>query len=433
LEEPVELGYAAEQSPRPMHGSAWSKPTAEAVAALVAQARELQPQLVADRRIFHKHPELGWLEFDTTQRIAAQLSSLGYQVTAGEQFLGTAERMGLPKDVKAPHPPGQTGCLAEWACPQPGPTVVVRLDIDALPVDEAGAPHRPAVEGWASERPGVMHACGHDGHIAMGLGLAALLRPRLMRGKGRLKLLFQPAEEGTRGARAILDAGHVDDADLFLGLHLGLGVPSGSVALGTKGFLATRKYEITFRGRSAHAGKEPEEGRSALLAAAQAALGLHTLAQHSEAGIRVNVGTLNAGTAANVVPESASMAFELRAPTQAMLEGSAAAFETTMSARLVGEATDAQTDPEVARWTKHVCESASLFANYRMDHLFGASEDATLLMRRVQDRGGQASYFVLGTDLASPHHTPRFDFDETVLASGVALLALVVTSALNLS
>jgi aminobenzoyl-glutamate utilization protein A len=265
-----------------------------------------------------------------------------------------------------------------------------------------------------------------------------------MRGKGRLKLLFQPAEEGTRGARAILDAGHVDDADLFLGLHLGLGVPSGSVALGTKGFLATRKYEVTFRGRSAHAGKEPEAGRSALLAAAQAALGLHTLAQHSEAGIRVNVGTLNAGTAANVVPESASMAFELRAPTQAMLEalsaralrmleGSAAAYETTMSARLVGEATDAQTDPEVARWIKHLCESASLFADYRMDHLFGASEDATLLMRRVQERGGQASYSVLGTDLASPHHTPQFDFDEIVLASGVALLALVVTSALTLS
>jgi aminobenzoyl-glutamate utilization protein A len=242
----------------------------------------------------------------------------------------------------------------------------------------------------------------------------------------------------------VLEAGHVDDVDLFLGMHLGLGVPSGSVALGTKGFLATRKYEVTFRGRPAHAGKEPEEGRSALLAAAQAALGLHTLAQHSEAGVRVNVGTLNAGQAANVVPALAVMSFELRAPTQAilevlsrramqMLEGMAAAHEVEVTSRLVGEATDAQPDPALARWAEHLCRSASLFADYLMDHKFGASEDATLLMRRVQERGALAGYFVLGTDVTSPHHTPQFDFDEAVLAGGMALLALLVSSALRLS
>jgi aminobenzoyl-glutamate utilization protein A len=329
-------------------------------------------------------------------------------------------------------------------CPRPGPTVALRFDIDALPIQEAGPPHRPSLEGWASQLPGVMHACGHDGHIAIGLGLAQMLAPRLNRGRGTLKLIFQPAEEGTRGARAVVEAGHLDDVDVFLSLHLGFGIPSGAVALGTHGFLATRKFQVTYLGAPAHAGKEPEAGRNALLAAAQAVLGLHALAQHSEPGVRVNVGKLEAGLAANIVPDRAMMHVELRAPTQQILdvlaarastliEGTASAYAALSSQiTLTGEATAAATDPDLATWAAALARSVSLFEEFEMRYSFGGSEDATLMMRRVQERGGRAGYFVLGADLSSPHHTSAFDFDESALSSGVALLALIVASALDL-
>jgi aminobenzoyl-glutamate utilization protein A len=405
----------------------------------------MQGYLVEQRRARHRAPELGWLEFETTDYLAQQLAAMDYDVAAGSDFLSDAPRLGVPTDgAAAPGKhPGSTGCIAVARGARPGPAVAVRLDIDALPIEEAGVPHRPAAEGFASLRTGVMHACGHDGHIAIGLGLAKLLRPRIAEGRGTLKLIFQPAEEGTRGAQSVVKRGYLDDVDILLGLHLGLGVPSGTVALGTRGFLATRKYTATLRGRPAHAGKAPEEGRNALLAAAQAVLGLHALSQHSEPGVRINVGTMSAGRAANIVPDLATMSFELRAASQKTLDtvthrathllwAEAEAFEVQAEWVLAGEATDAETDPNLAQWAAALGRSMGLFQEYLMDYQFGASEDATLMMQRVQLNGGLAGYFVLGADLAAPHHTSNFDFDESVLFRGVALLAAVTASALDL-
>jgi aminobenzoyl-glutamate utilization protein A len=384
---------------------------------------------------------LGWREIETTRRIAAELTSLGYEVVVGGEMLRGAPRLGMSSRPVSGE--GDTGCVAVFDSGRPGPTVCLRVDIDALPIQEASADHRPASEGWASTAPSVMHACGHDGHITIGLGVARTLQPLLGDAAGKILILFQPAEEGGRGARAVVEAGWMADVDLLLAIHIGLGVPSGSLALDVDGFLATRKFVVQFSGRAAHAGKSPEQGRNALLAACQAALGLHNLAQSSEPGIRVNVGTLHAGKTLNVVPDEAVLEFEIRAAEmpalqmldmrcRRMIEASAAAYEVTTSMDLRGEASDWRNPSKIVDWAKSANSEMGAFPKVLDTHSFGASEDATLLASAVAARGGSAGIFVLGSDIADGHHTPNFDFDETVLERGTLLLSGLIAAALSI-
>ena len=403
---------------------------------LVASAHRLQPALVADRRYLHARPELGWEESATTAFVARRLTEMGYAVRVGSDFLGGAQRLGQSALSTA-----ETGCVAEMNGALPGPTVVIRIDLDALPITEA-ADGRPAVEGWTSQRSGIMHACGHDGHIAIGLGVAQLLAERAGEFAGRLRLLFQPAEEGARGARSVVEAGWLEGADVLLGFHIGLGVPTGSLALGVQGFLASKKFRLRLTGRPAHAGNAPEQGRNALIGACQIVLALQSLAQSSRPNVRVNVGVMNAGRALNVVPENAELAFELRAGAQhdldalveraaEVVEGIARAHGLQHAINLIGEAAAWANPPEMAGWAREVAQRADLFTNHLMQHEFGASEDATLMLRAVADRGGLGGYFVLGSDLASGHHTANFDFDEGVLSSGAAFISALALSALR--
>jgi aminobenzoyl-glutamate utilization protein A len=395
-------------------------------------------ELVEDRRRFHALAELGWNERRTTQEAARRLTDLGFSVVTGGAFLKDAPLLGIDAGSERP----QTGCAAELDTGRPGPIVCIRVDMDALPIQEAPAPHRPAVEGWAARTPGVMHACGHDGHIAIGLGLGRVLEPLVREGgAGRLRLLFQPAEEGVRGGRALVDAGWVGDVDLLLGFHIGFGVPAGTVAVGVRGFLATEKLRARLTGRAAHAGKAPERGRNALLGACQIALGLHALAQSGAPGLRVNVGRLEAGRAMNVVADRAELLIELRAErsedlrelsarARRLIEGVADAAELGHSIDLIGEAAEWSNPAPLVRWAADIARRGGAFERVAEDHVFGASEDATLLARAVADRGGQAGYFLFGAQLSADHHTPEFDFDEEVLARGVRLLAAVAAAPL---
>jgi aminobenzoyl-glutamate utilization protein A len=405
---------------------------------LGARTAELSAELVADRRRFHAMAELGWRERKTTDAIVERVAALGYAVTSGREFLKDASLLGLAAGEERP----RTGCAAELDSGRPGPTVCLRVDIDALPIREAPAPHRPAAEGWASAAAGVMHACGHDGHVAIGLGLARLLAPLVReRGAGRLRLLFQPAEEGVRGGRALVDAGWVGDVDLLIGFHIGFGVPAGTVAVGVRGFLATEKLRLRLKGRAAHAGKAPEHGRNALIGACQIALGLQALAQSSAPGLRVNVGRLEAGRALNVVAEDAELLVELRAErsedlralserARRLIAGIAAAGELGHTIELIGEAAEWSNPAPLAAWAGAVARRSGAFERVLEDHLFGASEDATLLARAVAGRGGQAGYFLIGARLAADHHTPEFDFDEEVLPRGVRMLGAMAALAL---
>ncbi len=403
-------------------------------------AAQLQPWLADLRRHFHAHPELGWQEVETTARIVAELTALGYDVTSGPDFLGDTPRLGL-SDTPIPGE-GETGCIAIHDTGRPGPTFCLRVDIDALPIHEATGNHAPAAGGWASKHPGVMHSCGHDGHTVIGLGVARLLKPYLASGRGKLKLLFQPAEEGGRGGRAVADAGWMDDVDIFVALHLGLGVPSGTLAVAVDGFLANTRYNVTLTGRAAHAGKTPEGGRNALLAACQMVQGLHGLAQSSRPGIRVNVGLLQAGTAVNIVPDLARFDFELRAADSAdltaldtrcrtLIEATANAHGIGCDMAHGGGAESWSNPPRIAAWGAAVNAATGAFPSVA-PMFFGASEDATTLARRAAARGGTGGIFVLGADLADDHHTPNFDFDERALSQGVLLSAALIAATLDL-
>ncbi|MDI6635198.1 amidohydrolase [Pantoea dispersa] len=417
------------------------------------------PQMQTWRRDLHQYAESGWLEFRTATLVAEELHRLGYQLQLGREVIDADARMGLPSaEVLAQQEARalQQGALPQWLphfsggfcgvvatldTGRPGPVMGFRVDMDALDQTEsAAADHLPTREGFASCNPGMMHACGHDGHTTIGLALAGVLMAMKHQLSGRIKLIFQPAEEGVRGAKAMVAAGVLDDVDLFTAIHLGTGVRPGEIVCGSDSFLATTKLDVRFTGVGAHAGGKPEEGRNALLAAAQATLALHTLPQHSGGVARVNVGVLQAGSGRNVVPDVALMKVETRGASnqvnddiyqQALrvIAGAAAMYGVEHEVTLMGGARSCTPSPAWVSFIHQQAEALGLFSSVIDSKQQAAgSEDATYMMERVQQRGGQASYVIFGCELAAGHHNARFDFDEAVMATAVQMLA---TLALN--
>ncbi len=288
------------------------------------------------RRDFHKYPETAWLEMRTSAIIAKTLTELGYEVLTGRQVCLDGARMGVPaKELLAKHAreildqgvpkeyltedmkQGFTGVIGILHCGE-GPVVALRFDIDALGlIEEETEHHRPFAEGFSSENQGMMHACGHDAHGVIGLGTAQVLMKIRNQLHGTIKLIFQPGEEGARGARGIVAHGHLDDVDYFVGTHIAPagGTDDGDVTPGTWGSLATSKYDAHFYGQAAHAGGFPENGKSAIVAAANAILNLTAISRHSGGSSRVNVGMIQGGTGRNVVPDHAVIQFEVRGET----------------------------------------------------------------------------------------------------------------------
>ncbi len=422
------------------------------VDALVDQIRD---RLVADRRDFHHYAETGWLEFRTASRIARRLAELGFDVAVGRDVIDADSRMGLPEPetlnaawVRASEQGGDpeylkavqggfTGVVGTLACGH-GPTVAVRHDIDALDLEESSAPtHRPMREGFRSVYPGAAHACGHDGHAAIGLGLAEVLVGLRDCLSGTVKLIFQPAEEGVRGAKAMVAAGVVEGVDALLGLHLYSGWPTGRVVPGKGGFLATSKFDAYFTGAPAHAGGAPQLGRNAMLAAATAVLNLHAIPRHADGVTRINVGRLIAGQGRNVIAPTAYLAIETRGATSELndymveashrvLRASAAMYDCELDIRPMGEARSAVSDADLA---ERIGRLATELAGCDL-HTSGSgsgSEDFTFMMHRVQQQGGLATSIGFGADLGGyGHHTAGFDFDEAALPLAVRLLALAI-------
>ena len=416
---------------------------------MIARSEALAPWMTAIRRSIHRFPETGWLEMRTSALIASELDALGYEVITGRAACAEAARMGVPgeKETRAhlaralahgceeayltqEMREGFTGVVGVLRCGE-GPVLALRFDIDALGMQEAAdAAHRPAREGFASENPGVMHACGHDAHAAIGLGVAKMLSEMKDALHGTLKLLFQPGEEGARGAKAMVAAGHLDDVDVFIGSHVAptQSLDDGDVTPGTYGSLATTKYDVTFTGLAAHAGGYPEKGKNALLAAASAALALHAIPRHSAGESRVNVGTLHAGTGRNVIPDRAVLQLEVRGETtqinafmaeaaEAACRGAAAMYGCEVTLARMGEAEGQHSDEAllariaqiVRRDLPHLCVSS--VENARN----WGSEDISVMMNRVQAHGGQATYMRVMTPMAGAQHTVRFDLAESVL------------------
>lgn len=430
-----------------------------------SRAQALLPELTAIRRDLHRFAEPGWMEMRTTSLLAQKLTDLGYEVLTGPAVCKAEARMGLPSSealeahykwaqengADAEFLPatrgGFTGVVATLHCGE-GPTAALRFDIDALGVleadDETHLPHR---EGFASVTPSVMHACGHDGHAAVGIGTAMLLRELRGQLHGTVRLIFQPAEEGVRGASSVVAAGHLDGVDYALAAHVfpagkaaGL-VDVGVLAEGGKGGLATSKLDVTFHGRSAHAGIAPQEGCNALLAAATAVLNLHAIPRFGNTPTQLNVGTLHAGTGRNVVCETAKLELEVRGETteaneymlsraQKIVKAAAEMQDCAVQTQAMGHAAALTCDWPLSARVERVCKEELGLRVTRVSSLGGGSEDFSCMAQRVQQQGGQAAYVGLLTACPAANHNDHFDFDEQALANGAAMFAAVTASLL---
>ena len=249
--------------------------------------------------------------------------------------------------------------------------------------------------------------------------------------RGTIRFVFQPAEEGVRGGYAF--ARLARGANYFIAMHLGLGLPTGHICGGTGGFLCSTKFDAEFTGRAAHAGGEPERGRNALLAAAQAALAIHSIPPHSGGAMRVNVGVLNAGDGRNVVPPHALMKIETRGGSdeiaayaykraETALTGAALMYGTKLAIKKQGETITAESDEKLA---KLVADEALRLPGVTKADLFRrmpGSDDACWYMRETQKSGGLATYVCVGSDAPAGHHNGEFDIDEAALPIAVELL-----------
>ena len=429
---------------------------------IFAIADTLQETTVKRRRDLHRHPEAAWTEFRTASLVAETLTKLGYEVHVGAEAIDESAMMGVPQAAALKEHQsraisqgadaawvekmagGKTGVIGILRCAKPGPVVGLRFDMDANDaVETADAKHRPNQEGFSSCNKGAMHACGHDGHTSVGLAVAEILMQLKDKLAGTVKLFFQPAEEGVRGAKAMVETGLVDDVDYMLGAHFGFKTKrTGQFACNVTGFLATSKYDARFTGVPAHAGAAPETGKNALLAAACAALNLHAIARHSDGVSRINVGILNAGSGRNVIPASAVLKLETRGATSKInrymadeaariLKAAAAMYDVELEISEMGGAAGGNNSPELADKLSRIAGELGIFAEIVPHSDFGASEDFSYFMERVQQRGGQAAYMMVGANLAAGHHDSYFDFDEKALDLATKAIACAAAKLLT--
>ncbi|EIB6307443.1 amidohydrolase [Salmonella enterica] len=406
--------------------------------------------LVAWRREFHRYPEPGWGEFVTTARIIELLELMGHQILTGTdiinpQFICGRNPVVVEKAKQAAREHGvddmqlarigeYTGSAVVFDTGRPGPTVALRFEIDCVCVQETMRPeHVPNKENFSSTNPGYMHACGHDGHTAIGLGVARwLMENKELPLKGIIKLIFQPAEEGVRGARPVAESGILDDVDYFACGHLGCDIPSGVVVVAPERYLSTLKMDLRFKGEAAHAGMAPHAGKNALLAACNATLQIMSLPTHGEGMTRVNVGMLKGGEGRNVIPAFAEMQIEVRGENEKInnymtkealrrAHGVAQSFNVELETEVMGEAVDFVPDEEMSALVASVAQDIPSVKEVRPTMNFNGSDDATLLIKRVQAHGGKAAYFIIGSDLKAGHHQAEFDIDENQLWTGFSM------------
>lgn len=378
-------------------------------------ARQLAPRLIAWRRDFHQHPELGFQEFRTSQRVAQHLNALGLEVTTGV---------------------GKTGVVGVIEGSGPGPTVLLRFDMDALPITEAtGLP-------FASQHEGIMHACGHDGHTAIGMAVAEMLAQTSHQWPGVVKLLFQPAEEGLGGALATIEDGVLESPhpDAAFALHLWNPFPLGKLVVQSGPLMAASDHFIaTIQGRGGH-GAVPEDTIDAVLVAAEAVNALHhiisrNISPHDTAVL--SIGSIHAGEAFNVIAE------------HARLEGTLRTFDTQVRDTLIqrmDQVLAGITQAHAARYTFEIQEreyTPAVINDPAMTEIArrGAlqvlppeaivqippimvSEDMSEILNRVP-----GCYLLLGAEPAGgaqgPHHNPRFDINEDALPLAAAIMASI--------
>lgn len=381
------------------------------------QIRARQADWIARRRDFHRHPELGFKEVRTAGIVANELARLGLEVQTGV---------------------GQTGVIGLLEGDIDGPTVMVRADMDALPI------HEENEVDYVSQSPGVMHACGHDGHTTIALAVAELLSARRTEIAGRVKFVFQPAEEIGRGADAMIADGALRDPvpEVALGLHLWNEGPVGTVTLVDGPLMAAAgDFQITVTGRGGHGGM-PHDARDPIVAASQIVLALQTIVSRNlrpvEAGV-VSVTEIKAGDSFNVIPPAVAMRGTIRAfkkENMALLaqrigeivQGVAGALGCTADLHIEPLTLPVVNSAEVNERLRRVFAQVAPDVRQITDFQTMVAEDMSYFLDVVP-----GTFFFVGSSdparrLDYPHHHPRFDFDEAAIPLAVDLMASAVAS-----
>ncbi|MBM3215952.1 amidohydrolase [Candidatus Poribacteria bacterium] len=379
----------------------------------------LRDEAVRMRRDFHAHPELGFEEHRTSQVVARYLEALGLEVE---------------RNV------GKTGVVGLLRGSRPGRTVLVRADMDALPItEETRAP-------YTSTNPGVMHACGHDGHTTIGLMTARVLAGVRDSLAGTVKFAFQPAEEILGGAKAMIADGVLTkpEVDAAFGLHLWSGSPTGSVATKAGPIMAAADtLSATVSGKGGHAAM-PHYATDTVVAASQFVTAVQSIVSRSinpMDAAAISFCMIHGGTAVNVLPETVALQGTMRTfrePVRALLkqrlhevaQGVASTTRTSIEVAFDPVCDPTENDEDIAAI---VTETATeLFGESQIlttDGVMG-SEDISFFLREVP-----GCYFFIGAGDPNnpyhPHHNPRFDFNEDVLTLGTALMASAVARYLN--
>lgn len=419
---------------------------------------ELTRELIQFRRQRHKMPENAWTEFLTTSEIIKKLQEFGIPYIFGRDVHVRGERYGVPpEDVlekcmqravgEGADPElvermrgGYTGVVGVIDTGKPGPVTAIRFDIDCNDVEEClGGEHFPAREHFASIHPDLMHACGHDVHTAIGIGAAKVLSVYKDQLCGKIKLIFQAAEEGARGGASMAASGILDDVDYLFGGHVAdMTSRLGQFAASTKNGSISYKVDLIFKGLSAHAGMAPEMGHNALAAAATATLNILGISRHSAGRTRVNVGACIAGPGRNVIPDHALLKAEVRGLTDdlneymfnrmvTIAEAAARMYECDFTYKIMGHSIDAACDEEMTAVAYEAAkETAGVTQMDSLHDMLGGGEDVTFMMKEVQKHGGKATFMWLGCDSTAPNHNSNFSVNEDVIPLTVRLFSTMV-------
>jgi len=382
---------------------------------LSADVSAIQADLVALRRDLHQNPELAWAERRTAGRVAAFLEGSGLEVRAGVAGTG----------------------LVATARGAGARTVVLRADMDGLPIQEqSDAP-------YASRVPGVMHACGHDGHTAIGAAAARVLGAR--RPAGTVRVLFQPAEEGEGGAQRVLAEGALEGADVILGIHLWNELPVGTIGVKAGPLMAAvDRLSVVVRGRGGHGG-HPHRAADPVVAAAQVVLALQTLVSREVSPLDsavLTVGAIHGGQAFNVIPDEVTLTGTVRTFDAALRRSIPERVRRIAGG--VASALQCEAEVEVRPGNPPVVNNAAVAALARRAAVRVVGEENVVEPEPTMGGEDMAVYFervpgcfvFVGSanparGLDQPHHSPRFDFDEAALAIGCEFMVQVAEEALK--
>ena len=370
--------------------------------------------MVVLRRDIHREPELG---FDTQKTAAKVLAALE----------------GLPLEIETGV--AENGIVATLQGGGDGPTIALRADMDALPI------HEETSLPFSSATSGKMHACGHDGHTSMLVGAAKMLCGMREKLNGTVKFIFQPAEEGGGGGRVMVEEGVAEGIDGIFALHLWPGLPFGTAATKAGPIMAAAdKFEMEIKGTGGH-GAMPHLAADAVVIAAQVATALQTIVSREVDPVQpavLTIGEIGAGTAFNIIPETARMGgtvrtidddlrYKLPERVEELAKGVARGMRADAELDYTFSYPVTRNDPEAAALALKV--AGSLFGEDRaveLAHPSMGGEDFAFFLQKLP-----GAYIWLGIGDVSGLHTPQFAFDEEILPQGAALLTAIALETLS--